>query len=99
GFYGGAVLLWGAAGGQAGAHLPFFLALGLCGGQLAWQVATLKVADPANCLARFKSHRLVGWVLVGGLLAGMALLALGVGSAGADPPTRFGAGSGAPSWA
>jgi 4-hydroxybenzoate polyprenyltransferase len=99
GFYGGAVLLWGAAGALAGAHLPFFLALALCAVQLAWQVATLKVADPANCLARFKSNQLVGWLLFGGLLADMALLALVGASAGAQPPTRFSGRPAAPSWA
>jgi 4-hydroxybenzoate polyprenyltransferase len=41
--------------------------------QLAWQVATLDAADPANCLARFKSNRLVGWLLFLGLAADMAL--------------------------
>ena len=43
--------------------------------QLAWQVATLDTADPANCLARFKSNRLIGWLLLAGLAADMALVA------------------------
>jgi len=75
GFYGGAVLLWGVAGAMAGARFAFFLALGLAAVQLAWQAATLQAADPANCLARFKSNQLVGWLLFGGLLADMTLLA------------------------
>jgi 4-hydroxybenzoate polyprenyltransferase len=73
GFYGGAVLLWGLAGAMAGARLAFFLALALAGAQLAWQAATLRAADPANCLARFKSNALVGWLVLGGLVADMAL--------------------------
>src|SRR5215471_14189070 len=81
GFYGGAVLLWGVAGAAAGARLAFFLALAVAAVELAWQAATLKVDDPANCLARFKSNQLVGWLLLGGLVADMALLAL----AGAQP--------------
>lgn len=72
-FYAGAVLLWGLAGAMAGARLVFFLALVLASVQLAWQVATLDVADPANCLARFKSNQLVGWILFLGLVADMAL--------------------------
>ena len=56
--------------------LAFFLALALAAVQLAWQVATLDAADPANCLARFKSNRLVGWLLLAGLAADMALVAL-----------------------
>jgi 4-hydroxybenzoate polyprenyltransferase len=75
-FYTGAVLLWGLAGAMAGARLAFFLALALASIQLGWQVATLDVADPTNCLARFKSNRLVGWVLLAGLAADMALIAL-----------------------
>src|SRR5262245_10716120 len=76
GFYGGAVLLWGIAGAAAGAGVAFFLALALAAGQLAWQAATLQVDDAANCLARFKSNQLIGWLLLGGLVADMALFAL-----------------------
>jgi 4-hydroxybenzoate polyprenyltransferase len=61
---------------MAGARLAFFLALALASIQLAWQVATLDVADPVNCLARFKSNRLVGWALLAGLAADMALITL-----------------------
>jgi 4-hydroxybenzoate polyprenyltransferase len=75
GFYGGAVLLWGLAAAAAGARLAFFLALAGAAVQLAWQAATLKVDDPVNCLARFKSNQLVGWLLLGGLVTDMALLA------------------------
>jgi len=77
GFYGGAVLFWGVAGAVAGARHAFFLALGLAGAQLAWQAATLQAADPANCLARFKSNALVGWLVLVGLVADMALAAAG----------------------
>jgi 4-hydroxybenzoate polyprenyltransferase len=75
-FYAGAVLLWGVAGVLAGAHLAFFVALALAGLQLAWQVVTLDVDDAGNCLARFKSNRLVGWLLFLGIAADMALAAL-----------------------
>jgi 4-hydroxybenzoate polyprenyltransferase len=44
--------------------------------QLAWQVATLKIDDPANCLARFRSNQLVGWALFAGALIDMSLVAL-----------------------
>jgi 4-hydroxybenzoate polyprenyltransferase len=75
-FYAGAVLLWAIAGALAGARLAFFLALGIAGVQLAWQVATLNMADTGNCLARFKSNRWIGWLLFLGLAADMALAAL-----------------------
>src|SRR5262245_17403715 len=62
GFYGGAVLLWAVAGAAAGGRLAFFLALAVTALQLAWQAATLEVDDATNCLARFKSNQLVGWL-------------------------------------
>ncbi|HZT49127.1 MAG TPA: 4-hydroxybenzoate octaprenyltransferase [Hyphomicrobiaceae bacterium] len=76
GFYAGAVLLWGLAGALAGARGAFFLSLAVAAVQMAWQVATLDMADPRNCLVRFKSNRLVGWILLLGLVADMARAAL-----------------------
>ncbi len=75
-FYTGAVVLWGAAGMLAGAHARFRVALALAAAQMAWQVVTLDTSDAGNCLARFKSNRLVGWLLFGGLVADMAISAL-----------------------
>ena len=73
GFYAGAVILWGVAGLLAGAGGAFLLALALTAFQLAWQVRTLDIGDPGNCLARFTSNRVVGWLLLAGLAADMAL--------------------------
>ena len=75
-FYSGAIALWAVAGFLAGAHLVFFTAVALVGLQLAWQVATLDIDDPDNCLRRFRSNRDVGWVVFLGLLADMALSTL-----------------------
>jgi 4-hydroxybenzoate polyprenyltransferase len=73
GFYAAAVILWAVAGALAGARLAFFLALVLAAVQLAWQVKTLDIGDAHNCLVRFKSNQLVGWLLYSGLVADMAL--------------------------
>ncbi len=70
--YGGAVLLWLAAGMLAGTHLIYYLALTLVFLQLAWQVSTLDTSDPANCLWRFRSNRDVGLAVFLGLVADMA---------------------------
>ena len=70
------MLLWGVAGVLAGARLAFLLALALAAAQFAWQVATLDTRDAGNCLARFKSNRVVGWLLLLGLVVDMALIAL-----------------------
>ena len=74
-FYAGAVVLWGAAGAMAGAHAAFFGGLVLIGLQLAWQVATLRIDDSTNCLVRFRSNKLVGWLLLAGIAADMAMSA------------------------
>ena len=71
--YGGAVVLWLAAGAMAGTHLVYFLAVTLVFLQMAWQVSTLDTTDPANCLRRFKSNRDVGAAVFLGLVADMAL--------------------------
>ena len=76
GFYAGAVVLWGVAGLLAGAHAAFALALLVAAAQLAWQVATLDIGNAANCLERFRSNQVVGWLLFGGLVADMLLSAL-----------------------
>jgi 4-hydroxybenzoate polyprenyltransferase len=74
-FFAGAALLWAASAVLAGAHLPTFLALVLASAHFAWQVLTLDINDPANCLARFKSNQIVGWILFTGLIADMLLAA------------------------
>ncbi len=73
GFYAGATLLWAIAGFLANASTIFFLALALAALQFAWQVATLDIADQANCLRRFRSNKDIGWILFLGMLADMAL--------------------------
>ena len=75
-FYGGAVLLWGAAGLLSGTRGMFALALSFAAAQLTWQIVTLDINDQGNCLTRFKSNRLVGWLLFVGVVADMVLPAL-----------------------
>jgi 4-hydroxybenzoate polyprenyltransferase len=76
GFYAGAVILWAAAALLAGAGVIFLMALALAAAQLAWQIRTLDIDDAGNCLARFKSNQVVGWVLLGGVVTDMALAAM-----------------------
>ena len=71
--YGLAGILWLIAGALAGAHLVYFLSVTLVLLQMSWQVATLDILNPANCLWRFKSNRDVGIAVFLGLLLDMAL--------------------------
>jgi 4-hydroxybenzoate polyprenyltransferase len=63
--------LWGLAFATAGAALPSYLCLALAALHFAWQLARWRPDDPADCIAKFKSNRIIGWLmLVGCLLAG-----------------------------
>lgn len=72
-FYLGAMLLWSAAAFLAGAHLITFVGLVLVGLHFSWQVATLDIDDPDNCLKRFRSNREAGLVLVGAMVLDMGI--------------------------
>jgi 4-hydroxybenzoate polyprenyltransferase len=69
-FYAGALALWLAAGSAAGLGWPFRLALGAAAVQLGWQAARVATDDPADCIAKFRSNRIVGWLLFAGIVAG-----------------------------
>ncbi len=69
-FYALAVALWGWAGAAAGLGWRFVPALALVALQLAWQAATVDTESPEDCLAKFRSNRWVGWLLLLGLVAG-----------------------------
>ncbi len=74
GLYAGAVALWAMAAWAAGAGWPVYLALLAVGLQMLWQITTLDTASPANCLERFKSNRVVGWLFFGGLVVDLVLV-------------------------
>ena len=38
--------------------------------QLAWQVTMWRQDDPADCLAKFKSNRWFGWLVLAAIVAG-----------------------------
>ena len=68
-FYAGAVALWGLAGAADGLGAPFWGALALTALQLGWQAARVRIDDPADCLRKFKSNRLTGWLMLAGIVA------------------------------
>lgn len=71
-FYGLTVALLLGVGLTADLAWPFYLGLAGVAGQLGWQVATLNIDDPSNCLLRFKSNRYAGWIFLAGIIgAGM----------------------------
>ncbi len=72
-FYAAAVLLWGSAGRSAGLGALFWAGLAAAALQLAWQAARVDIDEPADCLAKFRSNRAVGWLLLAGIVAGHAI--------------------------
>jgi len=69
-FYAAAAALWACAGVSAGMGAGFRLGLGLAALQLFWQAARVDTNDPTDCLAKFRSNRIVGWLLLAGIFAG-----------------------------
>jgi 4-hydroxybenzoate polyprenyltransferase len=72
-FYAAATALWGAAGWAAGLGWPFWLAIVLVLFQLLWQAARVDIDDPADCLAKFRSNRTAGWLLLLGIVGAHVL--------------------------
>jgi 4-hydroxybenzoate polyprenyltransferase len=70
GFYAAAVLLWGAAGVAVGLGPWFWAGLAAAATRLAWQAARVDIDRPADCLAKFRSNRAVGWLMLAGIVAG-----------------------------
>ena len=86
--FGGATKLWlaalygiawvciTAAGLGADAGTVFLVGMAVAAAQLAWQVITLDIDDPENCLARFRSNRDFGLLVLAAILLDMFLGAL-----------------------
>jgi 4-hydroxybenzoate polyprenyltransferase len=57
------------------AHLgwPAMLAVAAVALHLTWQILTVELDDPADCLAKFRSNRWIGWILLAGIIAGQLL--------------------------
>ncbi len=75
-FYVGAVALWTLGGLLAGAGVTLIVAMIIASAQLAWQVTTLNMSDRTSCLVRFRSNRLIGWIIFAGLAAEIIVASL-----------------------
>ena len=64
------VALFELAMAFAGLGWPALLAVAVVALHLAWQILTVDLDDPADCLAKFRSNRWVGWILLAGILGG-----------------------------
>ena len=69
-FYAVAVALFAVAGQMAELGWPFQVGLSLGAAQLIWQVADVDLDDAKDCLRKFKSNRLFGWLIFVAAIAG-----------------------------
>ena len=67
--YAAAIALLALAGLNTGLGRIFLAGLGLAAAHLAWQAATVKIDDPADCLAKFKSNIWFGLIVFAAVLA------------------------------
>ncbi|MTI18630.1 4-hydroxybenzoate octaprenyltransferase [Rhodobacteraceae bacterium RKSG542] len=74
--YGGAIALFAAAMFAAGAVGPAYIGALLAAAHMGWQIKTIDIDNPDQCLALFKSNTKVGWLIFLGLVADAALQAL-----------------------
>jgi 4-hydroxybenzoate polyprenyltransferase len=73
GFYTLAWLGITVAGLLAGAEIVFLLGMAAAGAHLFWQVATLDIDDPDNCLQRFRSNRDFGLIVFAAIVLDLVL--------------------------
>ena len=67
--YSGTLILFAAAFYSASASWPAYLGLAMGCGHMIWQIRTLDINNPDNCLVLFKSNKTFGWIVFAGLVA------------------------------
>lgn len=73
GFFLVSMSLIGLSGYLVQLNWPFYAGLAAAGLHLVWQVCTLDIDDPKNCLRRFKSNRDFGLIVLAGIVAAHVL--------------------------
>jgi len=69
-FYGGALVMIGFSGWLAGLGWSFYPALVPAAAHVSWQILTLDINDPRNCLTRFKANRDFGLLVFAAVIVG-----------------------------
>lgn len=70
GFYALATMLFAGAGHLGGLGWPFAIGVGAVATHFAWQVRTVRLDYPKDCLAKFRSNRDLGLILFAAIVAG-----------------------------
>ncbi len=66
-FYGATIAVLAMVGSVAGLGMAYTAALVVAAAQLVWQIREGRIDDPADCLVKFKSNRIVGWFVLAGI--------------------------------
>ncbi len=74
GFYTGSIALLALAGWGRGVSWAFYPLLAATAAHMGWQVWTGVLDDPHDCLRKFKSNTVVGWLVLGAILLGLVLV-------------------------
>lgn len=70
GFYIATAGLLAATGWAAGLDWPYYAALSVGAGHLVWQLVTINIDSPVDCLAKFHANRYFGFIILAGMIAG-----------------------------
>jgi 4-hydroxybenzoate polyprenyltransferase len=73
GFYSITVILLAATGLLLNLAWPYYSGLTLAALHLAWQIKSVDITNPKNCLRRFKSNRDFGLILLAGIIAAQVI--------------------------
>lgn len=69
GFYTATAVLLAAAGWAAGLGWPYYAALAVGTGHFVWQLITIDIDSPADCLAKFHANRYFGFIVLAGMIS------------------------------
>jgi 4-hydroxybenzoate polyprenyltransferase len=70
GFDAAMLVLLVIAGANAGIGWIYYLAVLAVAVHLKWQQANVDLDNPQDCLAKFRSNRVIGWILLAGIVLG-----------------------------
>ena len=69
-FYSATLVMFASAGLRAEMNNLYYVGVGIATMQFGWQVLKLNIADPQDCLAKFKSNKWLGLLIAASLVAG-----------------------------
>jgi 4-hydroxybenzoate polyprenyltransferase len=70
GFDAAMLVLLVAAGAEAGLSWIYYIGVLGVSLHLKWQLADVDLDNPKDCLAKFRSNRFIGWILLAGIVLG-----------------------------